>query len=397
MQRQAGMWAHLQIELPPVSCVFSPLQQPLTKCSFAHEAINCQEPCTRTLGCGHPCTQACFSECTSDCECAKVKAPELPLDAATRLQTPSNKSSQHSLRSGRTSPDKERSGSSSSENVGHSTKSAGNRWPHNDFVDHAGSVGKSSEKKQPRASSITSAKSLSSSQEKMPRGQSFRLGSSAKVQPRGEPDDYIRHFVDHPGKQQQYKLPWALTKTVSASPEKEQRQSILPSLANTFRTSPEKLRGRASRVPSPEKKKPSYSAILNRPASQIPAYSVEDFPILRNISDQTQGYRDYAAGGHVASDKSLAALQTKQDAAARQERLDEENYRALFPETEEGLKPKKAGEDNVKLVRTISNGKGGNRGRWEGTFQVPKAENKKPGKQPGKKEEMVEEVNLLDL
>ena len=393
MQRQAGMWAHLQIELPPVSCIFSPLQQSLTKCSFPHEAINCQELCTRTLGCGHPCTEACFSECTSDCECAKVKAPELPLDAATHLQTPSNKTSQHSLRSGRTSPDKERSGSASSEYVGHSTKSPGNRRPYNDLVDHAGNLCKSSEKKQPRASSITSAKSLSSSQEKMPQGQSFRLRFSAEVQPRGEPDGYIRHFIDRPGKQQQYKLPWALAKTVDASPEEEQRQSILPSLANTFGTSPEKLQRRASRVPSPDKKKPSYSAVLNRPASQIPAYSVEDFPILGNISNQTQGYRDYAAGGHVASDKSLAALQAKQDAAARQERLDEENYRALFPETDEGLKPKKAGEDNVKLVRTMSNGKGGNRGRWEGTFQVPKAENKKPGK----KEEKEEEVNLLDL
>lgn len=315
------------------------------------------------------------------------------MDAATHLQTPSNRTSQHSLRSGRTSPDKERSGSASSEYVGHSNKSAGNRRPYNDLVDRAGSVGKSSEKNQPRASSMTSAKSQSSSQEKMTQGQSYRLRSSAEEQPHGESDGYIRHFVDRPGEQQQYKPPWALTKTVDASPEKEQPQSILPSLANTLGTSSEKSRGRASGGPSPGEKKPSYSTVLNRPASQIPAYSVEDFPILRNISSQTQGYRDYAAGGHVASDKSLAALQAKQDAAARQERLDEENYRALFAETDEDLKPKKAVDDNVKLVRTMSNGKGGNRGRWEGTFQVPKAENKKPGK----KEEKEEEVNLLDL
>ena len=393
MQRQAGMWAHLQIELPSVSCILFPIQQSLTKCSFPHEAVNCQEPCTRTLGCGHRCTQACSSECTSDCECAKVKAPELPLDAATHLQNPSYRTSQPSLRSGCTSPDKERSGSASSEYVGHSAKSAGHRRPYNDLVDHAGSVGKSSEKKQPRASSVTSAVSLSSSQEKVTQGQSFRLRSSAEVQPHGEPDGYIRHVVDTPGEQQQYKPSWALAQTVGASSEKEQRQSVLPSLVNTFGISPEKSRGRASRAPSPEKKKPSYSAVLNRPATQIPAYSVEDFPMLRNISNQTQGYRDYAAGGHVAADKSLAALQAKQDAAARQEKLDEDNYRALFPETEEGLKPKKAGDDNVKLVRTMSNGKGGNRGRWEGTFLVPKAEHKKAGKE-GEKEE---EVNLLDL
>ena len=319
----------------------------------------------------------------------------MPFDAATHLQTLSNRTSQHSLRSGRTSPDKERASSASSEYVGHSTESAGNRRPYNDLVDHAGSVGKSSEKKQPRASSMASAKSLSSFQEKMTQGQSSRPQSSAEVQPDGEPDGYIRHFVDRPGEQQQYKPPWALAKTVDASLEKEQRQSILPSLANTFGTSPEKSRGRVFGIAAPEKKKPSYSAVLNRPASQIPAYSVEDFPILRNISNPTQGYRDYAAGGHVASDKSLAALQAKQDAAARQERLDEENYRALFPETGEGLKPKKAADDDVKLVRTMSNGKGGNRGRWEGTFQVPKAENKKPEK-PEKKEKE-EEVNLLDL
>lgn len=226
----------------------------------------------------------------------------------------------------------------------------------------------------------------------MTQGQVFSLQSSAKVQQRGELDGYIRHFVDPPGEQQQHNPPWALAKHLDASLEKEQRQRVLPSFVNTFGTSPEKLRGRDSPVPSLEKKKPSYSAVLNRPASQIPAYSVEDFPILQNISNQTQGYRDYAAGGHVASDKSLAALQAKQDAAARQKRLDEENYRALFPETEEGSKPKKAGDDNVKLVRTMSNGKGGNRGRWEGTFQVPKAENKKPGKK-----QKEEEVNLLDL
>ena len=317
----------------------------------------------------------------------------MPLDAATQLHTPSNRTSQHSLRSGRTSPDKHRSGSGSSEHVSHSTRSAGNRRLYNDSVDHAGSDGKSSEKKQPSASSMTSAKSLSSSQEKVMQGQSFGLRSPAEVQPRSEPDGYIRHFVAHPKEQQQYKPPWAFAKAVDASLEKEQRQSILPSLVNNFGTSLEKSQARASGVLPPEKKKPSYSAILNRPASQIPAYSVEDFPILRNISNPTQGYRDYAAGGHVASDKSLAALQAKQDAAARQERLDEENYRALFPETEEGLKPKTAADDDVKLVRTMSNGKGGNRGRWEGTFQVPKAENKKLGK----KEEEEEEVNLLDL
>ena len=314
------------------------------------------------------------------------------MDDATHLQTLSCRTNQHSLHSGRTSPDKERSDSASSEYISHSNKSAGNRRPYTDSVDHASSVGKSSEKKQPRASSMTSAKSLSSSQENMTQGQIFRLQSSAKVPLCGESDGYIRHFVDPSGEQQQFNSPWALAKPLDASPEKEQRQSNLPSFANTFGTSLDKLRGRDSRVPSPEKKKPSYSAVLNRPASQVPAYSVEDFPILQNISSHTQGYRDYAAGGHVASDKSLAALQAKQDAAARQKKLDEENYRALFPETEEGLKPTKAGDDNVRLVRTMSNGKGGNRGRWEGTFQVPKAENKKPGKKERK-----EEVNLLDL
>ena len=41
---------------------------------------------------------------------------------------------------------------------------------------------------------------------------------------------------------------------------------------------------------------------------------------------------------------------------------------------EGALKLKKAGDDNVKLVRTMEDGKGGNRGRWEGTFRVLKAE-----------------------
>ena len=316
------------------------------------------------------------------------------MDDATHLQIPLKKANQHSLRSGRTSPDKERSDSASSGHVGRSTKSNANRRPYTDSVDRASNISKSSEKKQPRAPSTTSAKSLGSSQEQMKRGESSCLQSSAKVQPSGGSGGYTRHFVEPRGEQQQYKPPWALAKPFEAPPEKGQQQGILPSLANTAGTSPEKSLGYASHVPSPQKK-PSYSAVLNRPASQIPAYSVDDFPILGNISHQTQGYRDYAAGGHVASDKSLAALQAKQDVAARQKRLDEENYRALFPEMdmEGGLKAKEAGDDNVKLVRTMEDGKGGNRGRWEGTFQVPKAENKKPGW----KEEREEEVNLLDL
>ena len=298
------------------------------------------------------------------------------MDDATRLQIPSNRTDQHGLRSGHASPDKERSDSASSGHVSRSTKSGANRRPYTDPVDRASSVSKSSEKKRPRAPSMTSAKSLGSSREQ------------------AESGSYIRHFVDPPGEQQQYKPPWALAKPINAPPVKGQQQGNLPSLANTVGTSPEKSRGCAFPVPPPQKK-PSYSAVLNRPASQIPAYSVDDFPILGNVSHQTQGYRDYAAGGHIASDKSLAALQAKQDVAARQKRLDEENYHALFPEMdmEGALKAKKAGDDNVKLVRTMEDGKGGNRGRWEGTFRVPKAENKKPGKE----EDKVEEVNLLDL
>lgn len=290
----------------------------------------------------------------------------------------------------------ERSDSASSSHVGRSTKSGANRRLDTNSVDRVSSASKSSEKKQPRAPSMTSAISLASSQEQTTQGESSRLQSSAKVHLSGESGGYIKHFIDPPGEQQQSKAPWALAKPVDAPPQKGQHQNILSNLANTLGTSPDKSRGSAPHVPPPQKN-PSYSAILNRPTSQIPAYSVDDFPILGNVSHQTQGYRDYAAGGHVASDKSLAALQAKQDAAARQQRLDEENYRALFPEmgmVEGGLMAKKTGGDeNVRLVRTMEDGKGGNRGRWEGTFRVPKAE----GRKPGKEEEREEVVNLLDL
>lgn len=76
---------------------------------------------------------------------------------------------------------------------------------------------------------------------------------------------------------------------------------------------------------------------------------------MRGHARETQLYRDFVAAGHVESDKNLAALAEKENAEARQKQLDQESYEALFGGTEEDALAKEL--DNVKLVRTKSNGR----------------------------------------
>jgi len=99
-------------------------------------------------------------------------------------------------------------------------------------------------------------------------------------------------------------------------------------------------------------------------------------PALDNTGTDTRAFQAYAAGGHIQSDKTLAAIAERENAEARLKRLDEENFAALFSEVNVAkggvLTENKPG--NVNLVRTKTDGQGGSRGVWKGTFEVPREE-----------------------
>ena len=100
----------------------------------------------------------------------------------------------------------------------------------------------------------------------------------------------------------------------------------------------------------------------------------------------TQPYRDFAAGGHAEYDKNLAALAEREAAEARGKQLDEENFAALFRDPGDAALVDK--NKTMTLVRTMSNGKGGSRGVWKGNYKPPRSENARPSKK--------EEASLLD-
>ena len=233
---------------------------------FPHEIISCQKRCSRTLKCGHPCTQACYLECESDCECIIVEQATQPLDYAQAIKplvTP---------------PEKEN----------------------------------------------PSRYSRSSSPEK-----------KNKQQPPTQPIEYaqaIKTLVTPLGKENQDRY---------------------------FRSS------------SPEKK------------DQAPQNSSQS----RGPAQETQLFRDFASGGHVESDKNLRALAERESAAARHRKLDTEHLISFDDATDKEILAKNL--DNVKLVRTKSNGQGGTRGVWKGTCEVPRSENASPKRQ--------QEGSLLDL
>lgn len=124
----------------------------------------------------------------------------------------------------------------------------------------------------------------------------------------------------------------------------------------------------------------------NYPSSSVkpPSYAP------RNTEMETRAFQDYAAGGHIESDKNLASIAEQESAEARRKLLDEENFAALFSEVNvkkgKNLTQK---PDGVNLVRTRTNAQGGSRGIWKGTIEIPqKDENKGASK---------EDTSLLDL
>ena len=117
-----------------------------------------------------------------------------------------------------------------------------------------------------------------------------------------------------------------------------------------------------------------------RDSSQYPGSPQRDFP------QDTQPYRDFAAGGHVESDKNLDEVVERETAKARGKLLDEENFAALF--SNQGDEALADEMEKMMLVRTTSDRKGGNRGLWKGTYQISKSQDTSPSKK--------EETSLLD-
>ena len=123
------------------------------------------------------------------------------------------------------------------------------------------------------------------------------------------------------------------------------------------------------------------SQLLGSP--QLQDHSSYEGRPYSGISHDTQPYRDFAAGGHVEFDKNLVALAEQEAAEARGKQLDEENFAALF--SDPGDATLVANSKKMTLVRTMSNGEGGSRGVWKGTYKPPRPKNASP------------EASLLDL
>ena len=106
----------------------------------------------------------------------------------------------------------------------------------------------------------------------------------------------------------------------------------------------------------------------------------------RDVPQDTQPYRDFAAGGHVESDKNLVELVERETAKARGKQLDEENFAALF--SNQGDDALADEMEKMMLVRTTSDREGGNRGLWKGTYQISNSQDTSTSKK--------EETSLLD-
>ncbi len=131
---------------------------------------------------------------------------------------------------------------------------------------------------------------------------------------------------------------------------------------------------------SPERKRKSSRSFQRSGLLHLEDDFADRGEAYHNIPQDTQPYRDFAAGGHIESDRYLAALVEREAAEARGQQLDEENFAALFGESgDESLVNR---TERMTLIRTMSNGKGGSRSVWTGTYEPSR----------GKKEE----ASLLD-
>lgn len=125
---------------------------------------------------------------------------------------------------------------------------------------------------------------------------------------------------------------------------------------------------------------PAQKKTLRGPSQLSGSPPLEDRPPRRDIVHATQPFRDYADGGHVESDRNLAALAEREAAEARGKRLDEESFDLLFSNDAADMVDK---ADKMTLGRTV--GEGGSRGVWKGTWSTDASSSRKE-----------EEPSLLD-
>jgi len=155
--------------------------------------------------------------------------------------------------------------------------------------------------------------------------------------------------------------------------------------AKALTSSPEKKATQPLGLPQGSHKKPKQQLVGN-PMSSF------TFPQLAEISNRgpytgVQKFREYAEGGHVESDQRLADLAAEQQAKTRQDRMDEKNAASLFTPGEDA--PPGRDMEEMKLVRTKTDGQGGSRGVWKGTYEAPAhEEHTSPSK---------DEVSLIEL
>lgn len=142
----------------------------------------------------------------------------------------------------------------------------------------------------------------------------------------------------------------------------------------------------AKAVDSLERGRKPRNAPQSDVSPQLMEVSGDEEKTHRKIARETQAFRDYAAGGHVESDRSLVALAKQEAAEARRKQLDEDNWNALFGTLEDLVPAQKTKE--ATLVQFKSDGQGSNRSTWQGTFDPRRAQ----GAQSNTKE-----TSLLDL
>ena len=114
----------------------------------------------------------------------------------------------------------------------------------------------------------------------------------------------------------------------------------------------------------PQEKRPSSTATIPK----NPSSSEDKKPTLHYRPGSMDAFNDYAQGGHVNHDQSLANIAEQRANEARLKELDAENAAALFglPDV---LDPA-ASASQVELVRT-KDGMGGVRNVWAGTYKPP--------------------------
>lgn len=134
---------------------------------------------------------------------------------------------------------------------------------------------------------------------------------------------------------------------------------------------------------SPKRKKPQPGSPAHRAFPRLVDFSDDHEAVHPTASQSPHSFQAFASGGHIQSDKSLADSAARQASDDRRKQLDLDNSAALFDVSNQSSLVEQTKE--MKLVRTKTDGQGGRRGVWKGTYETPQPVHKK------------EEISLLDL